>query len=413
MHLAVLLGDLDVARLESRDDGAILLRFLESYRQLRPRPVLGLYYLDKLRRPIPATSGLPAFFANLLPEAGSPLRRLVARAAGVHGSQELHLLAHLGEDLPGAVIVRPLAELPGGAPTHTEAAEAPVASGKLRFSLAGVQLKFSVLRSDKGLVLPASGRGGDWIVKLPDRVYPRVPENEYATMSWARDCGIGVPEFDLVTAAELVNIPDSRLLPDGELVFAIRRFDRPAPGVRVHMEDFAQINGFSPARKYDDDRPLPERIGYETIANQILVFCGPAELRQFVRRLVFMVLCGDADAHLKNWSLVYPDGRTPRLSPAYDLVCTIAYHETSDQLALPFGGSLAFEQVSVAGFRRMAGKIGLDPDELARWVAEDVARIMDVWSATSRGLPFDADARYRLAAHHRRLRAAPGSLLCP
>lgn len=411
MELAVLLGDVDVARLEARDDGSVALRFLDSYRQLRPRPVLGLYYLDKLRRPIPATAGLPPFFANLLPEASSPLRRLIARAAG--SDRDLQLLAHLGEDLPGAVVVRPLEALPEAPPAHAEVAEVPVVANKLRFSLAGVQLKFSVLRSDKGLVLPASGRGGDWIVKLPDRVYPRVPENEYATMTWARDCGIDVPEFDLVTAAELVDIPDSRLLPEGELVFAIRRFDRPQPGVRVHMEDFAQVNGLQPADKYDEDRPLPERIGYETIANQILVFCGPAELRQYVRRLVFMVLCGNADAHLKNWTLVYPDGRTPRLSPAYDLVCTIAYHETSDQLALPFNGALAFEQVSVAGFRRLAARIGVDPDELARWVVEDTARIMDVWSATSRGLPYDDDARYRLAEHHRRLRAAPGSLLCP
>lgn len=411
MQFAVFLGSVDVARLETRDNGTISLLFLDSYRELHPRPVLGQYYLGKLRHPS-ETSGLPPYFTNLLPEANSPLRRLIAKAAGVHGDQDLHLLAHLGEDLPGAVVVRPLDELPESPPAHAEIADAPV-SGKLRFSLAGVQLKFSVIRSDRGLVLPASGRGGDWIIKLPDLKYDRVPENEYATMSWARDSGIDVPEFELVTAAQLENIPDARLLREGELVFAIRRFDRPSPGVRVHMEDFAQVNGLPPALKYDEYRPLSERMNFETIGNQIRTFCGDDDLRQYVRRLVFMALCGNADAHLKNWTLIYPDGRTPRLSPAYDFVCTIAYGETSEQLALPFAKSLAFEGVSVAGFRRMAGKIGADPDELARWVAEDVARIMDAFSAAAKGLPYDEDARYRLAAHHRRLCSAPGSLLHP
>lgn len=413
MQLAISLGPTDVAHLERRDDGTYALRFLDSYRNLRPRPVLSLYYLDKLRRPVLTSPGLPPFFANLLPEAGAPLRRLIAAAARVREDQDLHLLAHLGEDLPGGVIVRPLDALPDASPPHLELATTPPASNKLRFSLAGVQLKFSVLRHGKSLVLPASGRGGDWIVKLPDLVYPGVPQNEYATMTWARESGIDVPDFDIVTAADLVDIPDRRLFPEGELVFAIRRFDRPAPDRRIHIEDFAQVNGLLPADKYDELRAVTDRLGYETLANQILTFCGPADLRQFIRRLVFIVLSGNADAHLKNWSLHYPDGRTPHLSPAYDLVATLAYPDTSDQLALPFRGSLAFEHVSLAGVRWLAGKLKLDPDELARWVVEDTARIMDIWSGPPHALPFDLDARFRLNDHHRRLRAAPGSLLHP
>jgi serine/threonine-protein kinase HipA len=44
-----------------------------------------------------------------------------------------------------------------------------------------------------------------------------------------------------------------------------------------------------------------------------------------MRRLAFMVLSGNADAHLKNWSLLYPDGVRPRLAPVYDLVSTVMY----------------------------------------------------------------------------------------
>ena len=106
MRLAVHLNDIEVAQLERRADGNVELEFLDSYRDLRHRPVLSLFYLDKLRRRLPPTSGLPAFFTNLLPESDGPLRRLIAQAAGIREHQDLRLLAHLGDDLPGAVVVR-------------------------------------------------------------------------------------------------------------------------------------------------------------------------------------------------------------------------------------------------------------------------------------------------------------------
>ncbi|MDC0720703.1 type II toxin-antitoxin system HipA family toxin [Nannocystis bainbridge] len=409
MRLAILLGDIDVARLVRRDDGTVELTFLADYRVSYPRPVLGLHYLDKLTRPLPFTSGLPSFFTNLLPEADGPLRRLIVHAAGIREHQELRLLAHLGEDLPGAVIVRPLDSFEDHeAPSPELGTTPPPATGnKLRFSLAGVQLKYSMVRHGKGLTLPASGRGGDWIVKLPDAEYERVPENEYAVMSWARESGIEVPEFDLVPHADLVGLPDRRIVRD-ELCFAIRRFDR-LPGDRVHIEDFAQVNGVHPFRKYDDERPVAARLNFETLANQILTFCGEADLRQFILRLVFTVLSGNADAHLKNWSLIYPDGRTPRLSPAYDQVATIAYIP-SDELALPFANSLSFETATVDAFRRLARKLRRDPDEMERWVTEDVERIMDAWTTHAAGLPLPLEARFALDQHHKRLRAT-GTLL--
>lgn len=355
MKLAVLLGDRDVARLERRGDGQISFHFLDAYRALRPRPTLSVYYLDKLREPGPPAFHLPAFFANLLPESGGPLRQLVAAAAGVPPDDELRLLAHLGEDLPGAVRVRVLDEGDPEATYHPPplAPSDAERGARLRFSLAGVQLKFSVVREGKSLVLPASGSGGDWIVKLPDRQYPRVPEHEYATMSWARASGVEIPDFELVSSGEIVGLADRR------------------------------------------------------------VFCGEEDLRRFVRRLVFVALSGNADAHLKNWSLWYPDGRAPRLSPAYDQVCTIAYDDTDEKLALPLGGSLDMTAVSVEALRRLGERLRVGPDLLVGWGREAGAEILDAYAATGRGLPFSDEARVRLAAHHQHMRRAPGSLLAP
>jgi serine/threonine-protein kinase HipA len=275
---------------------------------------------------------------------------------------------------------------------------------RLRFSLAGVQLKFSMVREGKGLTLPASGRGGDWLVKLPDLEYMGVPEAEYATMTWARASGLDVPEVDLVTYAQLSGIPDPRgRTDDAALCFAVRRFDRLTGGGRVHIEDFAQVFGRPPHHKYNEDLPRNTRLlSFEILARAVRAY-APEDRREFVRRLVFMVLSGNADAHLKNWSFIYRDGRTPRLSPAYDLVPTIVYPGTSGQLALPWFGAHEFTSVTLDSFARLQRALQVDPEELRRWAVEDVERVMDAWAGLSgAGL----ELRYAIDQHHARLRRA-------
>ena len=152
------------------------------------RPVLSLGYkasdgglMEEVR---PTRVRLPPFFSNLLPEAH--LREYLAARGGVHPDREFFLLWLLGKDLPGALEVR---SVDGGAPPRSEDAgpRAKRDERPLRFSLAGVQLKFSaVMRAAKGLTLPADGVGGDWIVKLPSPRFDAVPENEYAMMTLAR-----------------------------------------------------------------------------------------------------------------------------------------------------------------------------------------------------------------------------------
>ena len=51
------------------------------------------------------------------------------------------------------------------------------------------------------------------------------------------------------------------------------------------------------------------------------------DTREFLARMVAFILMGNTDAHLKNWALVYPDGRVPQLAPVYDPVCVAAFFE--------------------------------------------------------------------------------------
>ncbi|MHB1539596.1 MAG: type II toxin-antitoxin system HipA family toxin [Solirubrobacteraceae bacterium] len=157
----------------------------ERYLATASRPVLGQIFEDDPTRPHRTRQDVPRWFANLLPEG--PLRHLIAERAGVNERRSWFLLSLLGDDLPGAVRI-------GGSDAHEidEQPEAHEASAELplRFSLAGVQLKFSALRDDRGLTIPAQGRGGDWIVKLPDERYDGVPENEHLMMHLATEAGL-------------------------------------------------------------------------------------------------------------------------------------------------------------------------------------------------------------------------------
>jgi serine/threonine-protein kinase HipA len=391
--LEIRLGDVPVGTITRLSHDRNEFVFAESYRERYPRLVLGQFFEDDLSRRHSSRTRLPAFFSNLLPEG--PLRELIGRRAEAHPEREFHLLAHLGMDLPGAVVATPKRALAPDLSAPELEAEGPLEPGPLRFSLAGVQLKFSMLREGRGLTLPMSGAGGDWIVKLPDNRYDRVPENEYSMMTWARAAGITVPEFDLVRVADLYGLPEGLGLKE-PLAFAIRRFDRPAPGKRIHMEDFAQVLGVYPKQKYSFGN-------YETIASILLALAGPTALVEFLHRLVFVIAIGNADAHLKNWSIIYPDGVHPELSPAYDFVSTIQYiHQ--DRLALNLAKSKRFEHASMASFRRMATRLEVEERLVTGAVREAVEATLESWPGVRESLPLPASAKERIEAH---LRAVP------
>ena len=397
-RLRVLLGDLPVGRLTLDDAARCEFQLLESYRNGHPRPVLGQSFEDDLGARRRALSRLPAWFSNLLPEGA--LRELVARDAGVEPAREFRLLEHLGHDLPGAIRIEQDDHPAVRADAESADALEDLAAGThedsaWHFSLAGVQLKFSALRSDRGMTVPVSGQGGDWILKLPDLRYPGVPANEHATMHWAAASGISIPEIDLVDIGQVSGLPTTGIPRQETQAFVIRRFDRPVPGKRLHMEDFNQILGLYPEQKY-------ARFNYETIARLTLVLTGVAGLEELIRRYVFMLASGNGDAHHKNWTLIYPDGVQAALSPAYDLVSTIQYMP-DDRLALNFGRSKRWEDMGMDTFRRLARKIDFDEAQIVGWTLQAVAATQQAWSASSHEFGYDLVARERIEQHMRRV----------
>jgi serine/threonine-protein kinase HipA len=370
-----------------------LFAFEQHYIDDPQRPTLSLSFKGSTGGLVtsfsPVPRRVPPFFSNLLPEGH--LRDYLAKRADVNPEREFFLLAVLGADLPGALVVAPFEGQAQQADAHRDHGddrhdEDHGREEALRFSLAGVQLKFSaIMEASGGLTVPADGMGGSWVVKLPSARFAFVPENEFAMLELARLAGITVPENRLVPVAQIKGLPEETRAREASAL-AVRRFDRLPDGKPVHMEDFAQVFGQFPGDKY-------KYRSYANIAAVLWAEIGEEAVLEFVRRVVFSVLIGDADMHLKNWSLLYWDRRTPALSPGYDFVATLPYLP-NDSLGLSFGGSRSLSEITPDQMRRFADTARIPASPLWGIAVETAERTAAAWKTLDRAdlLPKDLRA---------------------
>jgi serine/threonine-protein kinase HipA len=344
----------------------------QGYRDLQHPPTLSLSLRKAdggLRRdPRPIRGQLPPFFANLLPE--EKLREAMEKhhAQLVRPGNDFDLLAVLGTNLPGAVRALP-----------TNDVVIPInqiePNRKTRFSLAGVQMKLSVMKNagkESGFTLAVDDAQGQYIAKFPSLTHIGLSENEYAILALADALGMDVPPRELVEKTEFAGIPEEfNTLSTGRALL-VRRFDRGTGGERIHIEDFAQVFGRYPSEKY---------IGgaYHNIAEALNAGVSFDAAIEFVRRLAFTAVTGNGDMHLKNWSLIYPgDGRTPQLSPLYDVLSTIPYLPW-DGMALSVAGEKSFRALTPERWRSFANRSRLPEGAVVAAVAETATRARDLW----------------------------------
>lgn len=391
--LVVRLHGQDVGEIVRFPSGQIQFEFYPAYAAQRDRPTLSRSFLDDAGEVTgggrPTNNGeVPDFFSNLLPEG--ELRSYLAAKAGVPETREFELLELLGGDLPGAVVVvnedrkEPRDRAAVDAPARRRAA---VPRDALTFSLAGVQLKFSAIeKASGGLTIPARGMGGDWILKLSSLRFDDIPENEFSIMSLAKEVGIEVPETRLVPMRQIEGLPpeavNERMADENAL--AVRRFDRTATG-RIHAEDFAQALSMRADHKY-------RRYTYAHFARILAAFCDEQSVNEFSKRLMYAALTGNADLHAKNWSLIYRDGRTPELSPAYDLLCTTP-HIPGETMALRLGSASGWRDLTLDDFAAVADAAHIDPGPFVYTAAETADRFRDIWPEASKSLPVPAAVR--------------------
>ena len=333
--------------------------------------------------------------SNLLPEGS--LRELIAQGLKVHVDNEFHILSYLGEDLPGAIEATPMEpeDVPDSV-LNTDGKAKAVKFEKLtqenKFSLAGVQMKFSMKEKDGRYNLSKGNVLGDWIIKTPSTKHKLLALNEYTAMSLAGLVGVDIPEIKLVELDKLDNLPQINL-PDEKQAFAIKRFDR-EDDQRIHMEDFAQI-----LVKYSHEKYTSAN--YENIGKVIYDFSGDglADAQQFARRLLVNILLANGDAHLKNWSFLYPDKVTPRLSPAYDIVTTNVYIENETQYALNLSKTKEWYTVTMAHFQTWADKSGIPWRAIKPHLDDTLSTARELWPEALKALPMEEAHKDGLRTH--------------
>lgn len=191
-------------------------------------------------------------------------------------------------------------------------------------TVTGVQAKLSldISRSNAGEPhrFTIVGLWGRYILKPQTDRFANLPENEDLTMHMAEAVGIKTVPHSLIRFA------------DGELCYITRRIDRTKKGAKIAMEDMCQLSERLTEDKYKGS--------YERIAKLIRQYSSAPllDVINFWEVVLFSWLTGNADMHLKNFSLFRPADNY-MLTPAYDLLSTaLAMPEDDEELALTLNG---------------------------------------------------------------------------
>ena len=252
-------------------------------------------------------------------------------------------------------------------------------------TITGVQPKLSVdLDKEKGEKkrFTIVGLWGRYILKPQTEQYPNLPENEDLTMH-------------LAELAKIKTVPHSLIrLKDGSLAYITKRIDRDKKGNKIPMEDMCQLTEKLTEQKYKGS--------YEQTAKKIVEFSAypVLDLINYFEVLLFCYLTGNADMHLKNFSLYKGTGEYT-LTPAYDLLSTIlVIPEDNEELALPINGKK--RKLKRSDFDNLPKKFKIE-DKVIENVYDKFNNILPQWNdcIESSFLPDAMKDEYRLLIENR------------
>ena len=311
------------------------------------------------------------YFEGLLPEEYS--RSVIAREPGVSGHGYLKVLAALGDECIGAVLVSnegvkgddeslspyymPLDEETFESLAAREYAVSSEIAAESRLSLAGSQSKVGLYRDpvDGSWWVPRGTAPSNCIVKPNSSRFAGIVDNELFCLDVARASGISVPfAYAAPTQAPMLVVEryDRKSCPADAPIDGHVRFRR------LHQEDFCQALGMLGTEKYEVSRRSYAR----SMADALRRYASnPIEdILRFFDLIAFNFIIGNCDAHLKNYSLMRSDDwRELSLAPAYDLVSTTVYPELTTAMGLYVGEKKRLEAVERADFVELGHSMGL------------------------------------------------------
>ncbi len=314
---------------------------------------------------------------------------------------ELGLLAACSADLPGDVwaehedldpqtLGRLLGQ--GGGRYEMSLVQRPTPE---QASLSGVQPKVALMKEGGSHYVMRSRTGGGthFIGKLPVADYQNMPEVEYTSMRLAQAAGVNVCQVELMPLTAIADKLPFLMRDDARHFLLVQRYDRDVdtPTGRRHAEDFAQVTGRATDDKYEGT--------YAALGALLLNYSaqGEEDVEELLRRIMVSELIGNYDAHLKNFSFLYDlDGRTPRLSPAYDLVAYAVYFRGKGHGLKFFPDQTGPTLLTPSILRRLSGVWGLLEKRLRNVIRHTVDAAMRQWPALIHASPLSAGQQTRL-----------------
>ena len=312
------------------------------------------------------------FFEGLLPEGFT--RRCVAEWLHQDEKDYLAILARLGQECLGAIkiIDESRAVLPSEYKELTPeevkklaqegATESAEMVTKSHLSLTGASGKVGLYYDEKKdkWYLPIGEAPSTHIVKQSHIRLKRIVANEQLCLLTAKNLGIEIPQSFIIKT-------ESNEAED--VLFATKRYDRRMQSngrklngmnipYRLHQEDFSQALGIPASEKYEKDGG-----SYLSKMFGILRDYSSSPIEDQLKLwdiCVFNFLIGNTDNHIKNLSLLYgKDLKTIRLAPAYDIVSTMIYESSTENMALSIGGDYSIRKITEESFAKEATKAGL------------------------------------------------------
>lgn len=217
---------------------------------------------------------------------------------------------------------------------------------KRQVAVPGVQAKLSLnleKSRKKHSRFTLVGLWGKFILKPPVERYPHMPEIEHLTMHLASLFKIDTVRHGLIH------------LKSGELAYITRRIDRATDGKKLHMEDMCQLTERLTEDKYHGSMEQIGKIIKRYSSNPLL------DCIRFFDVALFSFLTGNADMHLKNFSLIYPVDGMVQLSVAYDMLATrllISEKDDPEEMALTVNGKK--RKLTLDDFYQLAVRLGLN-----------------------------------------------------
>ena len=320
------------------------------------------------------------FFENLLPP--EVVRRKLEKIIHVSWDNVFGMLKALGGDCAGAISL--YAEGDGPRPEmerilelgEDEADEIlkllpqrPLLVDKIagyRISGSGAQDKLIARLSGNTISLPLYGAPSTHIIKTEISRFHDTVANECFCQRLAAEAGLAAAESGIAVIR-------------GSGYYWTRRFDRVADNgiiTRLHQEDFCQAMRYDSEKKYEfEGGPSPVRCLSFLRESRL----GAPGMMRFLDYLIFNFLIGNADAHAKNYAILYR-GASAEVAPLYDAMCTAVYPGVPTALAMKIGRVEEMSEVGREAFVRLAEKASIRPNlVLARLdaLAEKLPRLAE------------------------------------